>query len=109
MFTSIRASNSFPQDHGVDGLQSSPERVMDLQNFTFATALGYNSPVLQSPVAFTSCNPAYDTEFDENYAAPGSVIQDPTLPAGNLFMLYEAENHCPGGVNQQPYRRVGKE
>ena len=75
----------------------------DLLTFTFATALGYNSPVLQSPVAFTSCNPAYDTEFDENYAAPGSVIQDPTLPAGNLIMLYEAENHCPGGVNQQPY------
>lgn len=27
-------------------------------------------------------------------------MQDPTLPAGNLIMLYEAENHCPAGVNQ---------
>jgi len=27
----------------------------------------------------------------------------PTLPAGNLMILYEAENHCPGGVNQQPF------
>ena len=42
-------------------------------------------------------------EFDENYAAPGAVLQDPTLPGGNLMMLYEVENHCPGGVNQQPY------
>jgi len=75
----------------------------DLATFTFATSLGYNSPVMASPVAFTSCSPAYDTEFDENYAAPGSVVQDPTLPAGNLIMIYEAENHCPGGVNQQPY------
>jgi uncharacterized protein (TIGR03437 family) len=80
----------------------------DLTDFTFATSLGYNSPVLLSPVAFTSCDPAYDTEFDENYAAPGSVVQDPTLPAGNLIMVYEAENHCPGGVNQQPfYATVG--
>ena len=32
-----------------------------------------------------------------------SVVQDPTLPSGNVMMLYEAENHCPGGVNQQPF------
>jgi len=54
-------------------------------------------------VAINSCNPTYTGEFDGNYAAPGSVVQDPTLPAGNLIMIYEAENHCPGGVNQQPY------
>ncbi len=75
----------------------------DLTTFTFATSLGYNPQVFSSPVAFTACNPTYDTEFDENYAAPGSVVQDPTLPPGNLIMIYEAENHCPGGVNQQPY------
>ena len=75
----------------------------DLTNFTFATSLGYSPQVMTAPVQFTSCNPTYDTEFDENYAAPGSVVQDPTLPAGNLMMLFEAENHCPGGVNQQPY------
>jgi len=75
----------------------------DLTNFPFATSLGYNTQVFQSPVAFTSCNPIYDTEFDENYAAPGSVVQDPTLPAGNLIAIYEAENHCPGGVTDQPY------
>ena len=37
-------------------------------------------------------------EFDEDYAAPGFVAQDPTLPAGNLVMLYEAENHCVNGA-----------
>ena len=52
--------------------------------------------------------PADDTEFDENYAAPGSVLQDPTLPAGNLIMIYHAENHCPAGMWQMPfYATVG--
>ena len=60
----------------------------DLKNFTFATSLGYNRQVMNSPVAINQCNPTYQTEFDGNYAAPGSVVQDPTLP---------------GGVNQQPY------
>jgi len=79
-----------------------------LKNFDFATALGYNRQVLSSPNIFSKCNPTDNTEFDLNYAAPGSVLQDPTLPAGNLIMLYEAENHCPGGVNQQPfYATVG--
>jgi len=75
----------------------------DLKTFTFATSLGYQPQVMSSPVDFTNCNSKYDTEFDENYAAPGSVLQDPTLPAGNLIMIFEAENHCPGGANQQPF------
>ena len=95
VFGASRVSGGLP-GAGAVVLQSN-----DLSTFTFAT--GYNSPVLQAPVAFTSCDRNYDTEFDENYAAPGSVLQDPTLPAGNLIMLYEAENHCPGGINQQPY------
>ena len=78
----------------------------DLTTFDFAT--GYNFPVLTSPNHFTVCKPADDTEFDENYAAPGSVLQDPTLPAGNLMMIYHAENHCPAGMWQMPfYATVG--
>ena len=78
----------------------------DLQTFTFAS--GYSSQVMSVPVHFTTCNPAFDSEFDENYAGPGSVVQDPTRPAGHLIMIYEAENHCPGGVWQQPfYATVG--
>ena len=73
----------------------------DLQSFGFAP--GYASQVMTVPVRFTVCNPTYDTEFDENYAGPGSVVQDPTLPPGNLIMIYEAENHCPGGIWQQPF------
>jgi hypothetical protein len=100
LFGASRVSGG-PAGAGAVVLQST-----DLANFIFAT--GYTSPVLESPVAFSSCDPNYATEFDENYAAPGSVLQDPTLPAGNLIMLYEAENHCPGGVNQQPfYATVG--
>lgn len=75
----------------------------DLQTFTFASSLGYARQVMAPPVAIDQCNPTYTAEFDGNYAAPGSVVQDPTLPAGNLIMIYEAENHCPGGVNQQPF------
>jgi hypothetical protein len=80
----------------------------DLKNFNFATSQGYNRQVLASPNVFGKCNSTDNTEFDENYAAPGSVVQDPTLPAGNLIMLYEAENHCPGGVQNEPfYATVG--
>src|SRR5579864_671613 len=75
----------------------------DLVTFTDAGDKGYAEQVMIPPVLFTSCDAAFDTEFDENYSAPGSVVQDPTLPPGNLIMIYEAENHCPGGKNQQPY------
>ncbi len=73
----------------------------DLHNFTLAQ--GYTSPVMSPPMPFTKCKSAYDPEFDLNYAAPGTVVQDPTRPAGNLIMIFEAENHCPGGVWQQPF------
>ncbi len=80
----------------------------DLQTFELATGLGYTSPVMTPPVDITKCDSAYGSEFDENYAGPGSVVQDPTLPAGNLIMIYEAENHCPGGTNQHSfYATVG--
>lgn len=80
-------------------------QTQDLKTFNFATALGYNEQVMTPPFAFTSCNPnlADNTEFDENYVGPGTVVQDPTLPTGNLIMIYEAENHCPGGQNQFDY------
>jgi hypothetical protein len=78
----------------------------DLKTFTYAA--NYDSPVMVPPINFHTCSPAYDGEFDENYSAPGSVVQDPTRPAGHLIMIYEAENHCPGGVWQrQFYATVG--
>ncbi len=78
----------------------------DLRTFTFAA--GYTSPVMTAPIPFMSCKPAYDAEFDLNYASPGSVLQDPTRPPGNLMMVYEAENHCPGAVWQHDfYATVG--
>jgi len=66
-------------------------------------APGYSPHVMTPPTAIDQCNPADVTEFDANYAAPGSVVQDPTLPAGNLIMIYEAENHCPGGALDVAY------
>jgi hypothetical protein len=75
----------------------------DLKSFTFATDRGYSEQVMNPPVPFKSCDAAWSTVFDENYAAPGSVVQDPTRPPGNFIMFYEAENHCPTLTNQQPY------
>jgi hypothetical protein len=75
----------------------------DLKNFDFASNLGYSDQVMVPPVLFTTCDSAFKTEFDENYSAPGTVLQNPVGPPGNYFMFYEAENHCPGGVWQQPY------
>jgi len=80
----------------------------DLKNFDFATAPGYSRQVFAPPLPIDQCDPKYQTEFDGNYAAPGSVVQDPTLPAGNLIIIYEAENHCPGGVpNADFYATIG--
>ena len=78
-------------------------QTQDLQTFTYATGLGYAEQVMNPPLGFTSCDPSFDSEFDENYVGPGTVVQDPTLPPGNLIMIYEAENHCSGGVNQFDY------
>ena len=74
----------------------------DFMNFSFP-AVGYGPQVMTSPLPLGKCDPTYNTEFDGTYAAPGSVVQDPTLPPGNLIMIYEAENHCPGGVWQMPF------
>ncbi len=46
---------------------------------------------LQSGAA--GCNYTGVTHFDEQYAAPGSVLWDPTQ--GSQIMIYEAEIHCP--------------
>jgi hypothetical protein len=78
----------------------------DLRTFAFAS--GYTSPVMTGLLPFTTCKSSYDPTFDLNYASPGSVLQDPTRPPGNLMMIYEAENHCPGAVYQfQFYVTVG--
>src|SRR5215475_15200920 len=47
---------------------------------TFTPTAGYAAQVMTSPVKFASCDPTYNAEFDANYAAAGSVVQDPTLP-----------------------------
>ncbi len=60
-------------------------------------------PVFRQPFAESQCptvadgNPAHqDQTFDLNYAAAGSVVRDPTGPAGSLLMIYEGTNTCVG-------------
>ena len=43
----------------------------------------------------SGCNYAGVTHYDEQYAAPGTVLQDPTQPPGTMIMIYESEIHCP--------------
>ncbi len=76
-------------------LQSSPAPNVIWNPLRFATGYG-TKEVLFSLNPFTKCNTTFDPTFDLNYAAPGSVLRDPTLPRGNLLMFYEAENHCAG-------------
>ncbi|HEX7589223.1 MAG TPA: hypothetical protein VF478_12980, partial [Anaerolineae bacterium] len=75
----------------------------DLKTFAFAAGYSSSGPVMSPTLHFTQCKPTFDPEFDLNYSAPGSVVQDPTRASGNLIMIYEAENHCPGGVWQEPF------
>ena len=82
----IAASNISGGNWGAVVLQTT-----DLKTFDFATAQGYKSEVLTAPLQFGQCTAAWANTFDENYAAPGSVVQDPTLPAGNLIIVFEAE------------------
>jgi len=71
----------------------------DFHNFRFAPGFGdahHGGAVFWSPHPGSgNCSYPGVTHFDEQYAAPGSVLQDPTLPPGNLIMIYEAEIHCP--------------
>jgi hypothetical protein len=89
--------NRFP---GTFVLQSS-----DFLNFIFAPGFGnadHGTAVFWPPhplITGGDCHYTTVTHFDEQYAAPGSVLQDPTLPPGNLIMIYEAEIHCPPSSN----------
>lgn len=89
----------------------------------FAKADGYGSypagygQIFESPSG-THCpviadgNPAHgDQTFDLNYAAPGSIVLDPTAPPGNLLMIYEGTITCfgqtGGGRSSGFYSTVG--
>ncbi len=77
--------------------------------FDFARVDGYGSypsgygSVLLAPIAQGKCvavsDPTrQDQTFDLDYAAPGSVIADPTGPPGSVLMIYEAVNSCVGSA-----------
>jgi uncharacterized protein (TIGR03437 family) len=44
-------------------------------------------------------NPAHqDQTFDMHYASAGSIVKDPTGPAGSMLMVYEGTNACVGNT-----------
>jgi len=77
-------------------------------DFPTADGYGYYGPgptnfghVLFASTAHHQCsvvaNPVdQDQTFDMNYAAPGSVVKDPTAGPGHLLMIYEGCNDCIG-------------
>ncbi len=71
------------------------------QGYGFYGASGY-APVLlpatgpKCPAAPGSDPTKQDSTFDLSYAAPGSVVLDPTDKPGSLLMLYEGCNTCAG-------------
>ena len=71
----------------------------DFLNFTLAPGFGnpdHGQAIFWAPRTIGSpCNYAGVTHFDEQYAAPGGIVHDPTRGPGNLIMIYEAEIHCP--------------
>ncbi len=66
----------------------------DLQTFAFAA--GYADQVMSVPVHFTTCNPTYDSEFDENYAGPGSVVAGPDTSARQPDHDLRSRESLPG-------------
>ena len=77
--------------------------------FDFPKADGYGSyssgfgHIFVAPTVQARCptvsdgNPAHqDQTFDLTYAAPGSVVKDPTASPGSLLMIYEGVNTCVG-------------
>lgn len=73
----------------VDGYDSFPSGSGQI----FLSAVGRGCPTVADG------NPVQqDPTFDLNYAAPGSVVPDPTAGPANLLMLYEGTNTCFGVV-----------
>jgi hypothetical protein len=93
-FVAMSNQVSNARDGGAFVLQSS-----DFRHFVFAPGFGnaqHGTAVFwPAHPAGGSCAYRGVTHFDEQYAAPGSVVQDPTMRPGNLIMIYEAEIHCP--------------
>ena len=64
----------------------------------------YGSGTGFGPVFETSTKPgicpsapdAFDETFDMHYASAGSIVKDPTAPAGSMLMVYEGTNACIG-------------
>jgi hypothetical protein len=82
----------------------------DLVRFSPANGFGSDSMGGLVFTAATKVCPAgtEDSGFEHDYAAPGSVVRDPTLPAGNLIMIYEAGVYCyTRGDSLDPFASVG--
>ena len=75
----------------------------DFRNFALAPDFGdarHGRAIFWPPHTFeTPCDYAGVTHFDEQYAAPGAIVRDPTRGPGDLIMVYEAEIHCPRSAN----------
>ena len=116
--TSVNSDTGLLVLSGGSGPNANGQWTMD-----FARADGYgvyppgNAQIFLSPVGrgcptVTDGNAAHqDPTFDLNYAAPGSIVIDPTGAPGSLLMIYEGTITCfgiTGGARSQNfYSTVG--
>lgn len=112
----LASRTSLNSDTGLVALSGGPGPSASGQwTFDYASADNYGYYLLFTPAAFgqlflpplgQQCPAApgndatqQDQTFDLNYAAPGSVMKDPTSPPGSLLMIYEGVNKCSGIVS----------
>ena len=67
-------------------------------NYNGTYAQIFLSPTLQGhcPTVADGKPTDQDQTFDLTYAAPGSIVFNPTGPVGSLYMIYEGVNSCEG-------------
>lgn len=68
----------------------------------YGSSIGFG-PVFEHSTKPDICPPTadgspndQDETFDMGYASAGSIVKDPTAPAGSMLMIYEGANGCIG-------------
>jgi len=101
----VASGTSLAIDIGVVVLSSPGPDVHGQWTMDFAQGYGsysraypavFRSPILQGQCPAVADPTQQDQTFDLDYAAPGSIVPDPTDLPGHLLMIYEGSETCVG-------------